>query len=90
MVSCDILDFKCIYMNEIFGNVALALVGVVIFYFIIASKMRLGFDTTIVFAFPLILIGGLMISGFSIVFAFATIVVGLMVAWIFNIMVQGR
>ena len=90
MASCDILDFKCIYMNEIMGSVGLAVIGVVILYFIAASKMRLGFDATIAFFFPFVIIGGMMVAGFSIIFAFVTMIVGLMLAWIINIIIKNN
>ena len=68
MASCDILDFRCIFVNELIGNVVLAAVIGIIFYFIIASKLRLGFDTTIAFLIPISLIFGLMIAGFSTIY----------------------
>lgn len=90
MASCDILDFKCIYMNEIVGDTVLAVIIFAIMYFVITSKMKLGFDTTMVFSIPLILIGGLMFAGFSVLFAFMTVLIGWMLAWLFGIMIQGR
>lgn len=87
MAACELLDFRCIFVNEIVGNVALAGILAVVLYFIFASKMKLGFDTTIAFLFPILFIFGLAITGFSTIFAFATIIVGLMLAWIFNRMV---
>ena len=84
MPACDLLDFRCIFVNEIVGDVVLAGVLALVLYFIAASRLRLGFDTTIVFLFPILFIFGLAISGFSTIFAFATILVGFMLAWIFN------
>ena len=84
MAACELLDFRCIFVNEIVGNVVLAGVLALVLYFIAASRLRLGFDTTIFFLFPILFIFGLAISGFSTIFAFATILVGFMLAWIFN------
>ena len=84
MPSCEILDLRCIILNEIVGSVTLALVLFAVMYFVIASKMKLGFDTTILFLFPTIVILSLAISGFSIVYAFATIMVAIMVGWMFD------
>ncbi len=84
MAACDLLDFRCIFVNEIVGDVVLAGVLAIVLYFIFASRMKMGFDTTITFLFPILLIFGLAISGFSTIFAFSTIIVGLMLAWIFN------
>ncbi len=84
MASCDVLDFRCIFVNELIGSVLLTVLVGAVFYFIIASKLRWGFDTTIATLFPILLIGGLMLTGFSAVFAFSTVIIGIMVAWIFN------
>lgn len=90
MPSCELLDFRCIFVNEIAGSVLLASILALIFYFIIASKMRWGFDTTITFLFPILFIFGLAITGFSIIYAFSTVVVALMVAWLFNRIIGNR
>lgn len=84
MVSCNIIDFKCIFINEIAGSLTLALVLVVILYFIAASRLKLGFDTSIYFLFPVLVIIGLAGGGFSILFAFVALFVALMVGWIIN------
>ena len=81
---CDVIDFRCIFVNEIAGSLLIAGLLVVIFYFIAASKMRLGFDTTIAFAFPFVLLTGLVITGFSIIFAFSTVIVAALLALTFN------
>lgn len=83
-MGCDILDFRCILMNEIVGSVTLTIVLFAVFYFIIASKLRLGFDTTILFLFPTIVILGLAFGGFSIIYAFATLMVAFMVGWMLD------
>ncbi len=59
-------------------------------YFVVASKLRLGFDTTIALSVPIILIGGLAFAGFSAVYAFSTVIVALMLAYIFNQLVGNR
>jgi len=83
-MSCNILDWRCLFLNEIFGSAILTIVVAVIFYFVVASKIKLGFDTTIAFAIPIILIFSLAFMGFSVVYAFATIFVALLIAWIYN------
>lgn len=88
--TCELLDFRCIFVNEIAGSVLLASIMAIIFYFIIAGKMRLGFDTTITFLFPLLFMFGLAISGFSVIYAFSTVLVSLMVAWLFNRLIGNR
>ncbi len=84
MAGCNILDFRCILVNELVGNVVLAVVLVSILYFIIASRLKFGFDTTIVFAVPIVLLAGLAIGGFSVIFAFLTMVTAIMIAWLFD------
>jgi len=87
---CELLDIKCIFVNELIGSVILSGIIAVIFYFIIAGKLRLGFDTTIAFAFPLLLIVGLSISGFPIIFAFSAVIIGWMLASILNKIIGNR
>ena len=83
-MTCELLDLRCIFVNELIGSVILTVVISAIAYFIIAGKLRLGFDTTIAFTIPLLLILGLMFTGFSAIFAFATIIIGLLIAFVFN------
>ena len=90
MASCDILDFRCIFVSELVGSVFLATIIAMILYFIIASKLNWGFNTTIGFMIPIVLIMGLTFSGFSAIMAFLTIVVGLMLAWVFNKLIGNR
>jgi len=90
MAICGLLDFRCILVSELVGSVVLAALIGAILYFIIAGKLRWGFDTTIVFAFPLLLILGLAIAGFSVIYAFATILVVLLLAWIFQEIIRNR
>ncbi len=89
-MPCNLLDLRCIFVNELIGNVALAAIIVVIFYFGLAAKLRLGFDTTIMFSIPVILLGGLAIGVLSPVMAFITVVVGLMVSFVFRKLIGNR
>jgi len=90
MATCDLLDLRCIFVSEIFGNVLLTVLFATMFYFMIAAKLRFGFDATIAFAFPLLLIAGLAFAGFSAVFAFSTVIIGLILAWVINILIGNR
>lgn len=90
MASCEILDFRCIFVSEIIGSVFLSIIIAMIFYFIIASKLNWGFTTTIGFLFPIVLILGLSLAGFSAIMAFLTVAVGFMLAWIFNKLIGNR
>ena len=85
---CELLDIRCIFVSELVGSALLAMFLVAIVYFLIASKLRFGFDTTVVMSLPLILIVGLAITGFSAIFAFATVFIGLILAWLFNRILQ--
>lgn len=89
-MGCDILDFRCIMLNEVIGSVLLAMIFVAIIYFIIASKSKLGFDTTLVFSVPLLLMASLVIAGFSAMYAFITLIVAIMIAWLFNKIIGNR
>lgn len=87
---CELLDFRCWIVNEIVGSTVLAVILAAIIYFIVAGRLRLGFDTTIAFALPTLLIFGIAFTGFSVIYAFATIVVGFMLAWIFDKIIKNR
>ncbi len=89
-MGCNLLDLRCVFISEIFGNILLTVLFATLFYFIVAAKLRLGFDTTIALAFPLLLIAGLAFAGFSAVFAFSTVIIGLLIAWIINVMIGNR
>lgn len=83
-MGCDLLDLRCIFVNELVGSALLAMVLVAIIYFIVAAKMKWGFDTTIALIFPIMIILSLAISSFAVIFAFATIMAGILIAWIFQ------
>lgn len=87
---CDILDFRCVIQNELIGNVVLTVVFGFIFYFLVASRLNLGFDATIAFSFPILLILGLAFTGFSIIYAFITVITGLLLALLFNKIIGNR
>ena len=89
-MACNLLDFRCIFVSEIFGNILLTVLFSTLFYFIIAAKLKLGFDTTIALAFPILLIAGLAFAGFSVVFAFSTVIIALLIAWIINVLIGNR
>ncbi len=89
-MPCDLLDLRCIFVSEIVGSVVLTVLIATLLYFMIAAKLRLGFDSTIAFAFPILLIAGLAFAGFSAVFAFSTVIIGMLVAWILNVLIGNR
>ena len=80
MAACELLDFRCIIVSELVGSVLLTVILSVIFYFVIASKLRWGFDTTIALAFPFLFFMGLMFSGFTAIYAFGTVFISLLLA----------
>lgn len=90
MGSCDLLDFRCIFVSEIAGGVLMASMIALLFYFIIASRLNWGFNTTVGLLFPILLIMGLAFSGFTAIMAFATIILGFMIAWMFNRLIGNR
>jgi hypothetical protein len=90
LMTCDILDFRCMLVNEVIGNVFLASILFAIAYFIVASKMKLGFDTTFALAIPIILTFGLAVSGFQIMYVLLTLVAGVMLALAFLRLIGNR
>lgn len=83
-MPCDVLDFRCIMVSELVGSAILAVVFGVILYFIIANKLKMGFDTAIFLALPVIFLFSLVMTGFSAIYAFASVMVAIMLAWMFN------
>lgn len=81
---CELLDWRCIIVNEIVGSTTLALIMFAILFFIFAAKNRYGFDTTVFLALPIILIFSLAVSGFSAIYAFTTVIAGILLAFVFN------
>lgn len=84
MAGCEILDFQCIIVSEIFGSASLAVVMGLVFYFIVASRLKIGFDTTFLLAIPLSLIISLAIGGFAIVYAITGFIAAMIISWIFQ------
>ena len=82
MASCNILDVQCIFVNEIFGSIALTVMAGILTYILISGRLKLGFEITIALMFPLAIILSLMIGGFQIVYAFVTIIIAMMVAFV--------
>lgn len=90
MTSCDILDIPCWFINEIVGSIVLASVVMVFLYFVIAAKLKFGFDTTIATLIPVLLVVGLMFAGFSVLYAFITFFIALLIAYVFNKIIGNR
>lgn len=83
LMACDIIDIRCILVNELIGSSILAVLFIAIIYFIIANKLKLGFETSIVLAIPILIFSGLVVYGFQIIYAFATLFIGLLLAMAF-------
>lgn len=89
-MACELLDLRCIFVNELVGTVTLSLVVGAILYFVFASKAKLGFETTLAFAVPLILLLGIAIGGITAILAFLTVGVGILIAYVFNKIIGNR
>ena len=90
MVGCDLLNWRCIFVNELVGNAFLSIIIAAIFFFIFSSKIKMGFRTAIVVAVPVLLIFGLTLTGFSVIYAFITVILGLMLGAIFQKVIGNR
>lgn len=77
---CDVLDVRCIVVNELIGDPILTMLIATVVYFIIASKMKLGFETTLTFLIPVALVIGSVVAGFGVIYAFTALVVGIMLS----------
>lgn len=90
MPGCDLLDLRCIFVNELVGSAFLSVIIATIFFFIFSSKIKIGFRTSIVVAIPVLLIFGLTLTGFSTLYAFITVLVGFMLAAVFQKLIGNR
>ncbi len=79
-MPCDVLDLRCIFVNEIFGSIALATLFAIISYFIFTSKIRIGFRSSLVIFVPLVLIFSLAFGGFALIYPFVTLFVAILLA----------
>ncbi len=87
---CDILNWRCIIVNELIGSGMLAAIIFAITFFIFASKIRLGFDTTIFLAIPIIILFSFVTVGFAALFAFGAVLAGWLLALAFNRLTGNR
>ncbi len=90
MAGCDLLDLKCIFVSELVGSVTLAVVIASMLFFIFASRVKIGFRTTIVISIPILLLFGLAIGSFSALYGFLTLFIGVIIAVIFQKMVGNK
>lgn len=90
MVSCDVIDLKCFFVNEIIGSIALTTILMVLIYFVIAARLKFGFETTMYGAIPVVLILGLMFSGFQPIYAFLTFLAAMLVSIIIQRFIGNR
>ncbi len=90
MAACDLLDLRCIFVSELVGSVVLAVVLAAMLFFIFASKVKIGFRTTVVVSIPIILLFGLAIGSFSALYGFLTLFIGIIIAVIFQKMVGNK
>ncbi len=81
-MPCEILDLRCILMNELVGSAFLTMIFLTVLFFIATSKLKLGFEATLALAIPVLLITSLAISGFSAIYAFTTVIVGIGLGWV--------
>lgn len=90
-MMCDVLNIRCIIVNELVGSAFLTVLLLGLLYFIIASKLKFGFETTFVIAIPLGLAFSLFAGNmFSALFGFFTLLIGLLVAWIIMKFMENR
>jgi len=80
MFGCNVLDLRCIFVNEIFGSGVLAIIAAVVLWFIFANKLRISFRISIMTLFVILPIFAIMLSGFQIIFAFLSVIAAIFMA----------
>jgi len=89
-MACDVLDFRCIFVNELVGNILMAIFLGMILYLIVANKMKFGFDTTLVGFVAVMLIIALAFGNFAVIFAFTTLIAAIVFNFFFQKVIQNR
>lgn len=89
-MTCDIFNLKCIIVNELIGNSLLTVILGTIAFFIFASKIRFGFDTTIVLGFIYICLITLVVGGLIPFLVIMVMLLALYVGYYFNRVVGNR
>lgn len=87
---CDILDLRCIFVNELVGTTILTVILFSVLYFVAAIKLKWGFEMTIFLAAPIVLLFTLATGGFTQVFITMGVIAGLMIAITFNKIIGNR
>lgn len=90
-MTCSPIDFICVIKNDLIGNAFLAVLFILLLYFIIASKLRFGFDTTFIILIPLSIMLGLAIGqAAGAIIAFSTIIIGIFLGIIVSRLLELR
>lgn len=90
MATCEILDLRCVLVNQIIGDVGLAVILLGLVFMIASGKLRFGQEVTFFFGAVGILLGGMAFGVFQPIFAFLTALVAILVNWIFQRLVKNR
>lgn len=79
-MSCDILDVRCMLVNEIIGDTILTVVLGAIVYFWMAVVFKWSWNVTFIIGMPFILALTSVIYGFTAVYTVIAVVVGIFAA----------
>ena len=89
-MGCDILDFRCVWVNEFIGSQILTVLILGALFFTYTSYKKIGLKTTLWLACVFFPIVSLIIVGTSYIFAIVTLLVALLIALIYNIFIGNR
>lgn len=78
-MACNLLDLKCIFVNELIGSITLTVILLIIGYFIIASKNKFGFETSMWVLCFVLLIAGIMFGNLAIFLGFISFIVAILI-----------
>lgn len=89
-MNCDILDLRCVWVNELIGSQVLAVLIFGAFFFALCSKTRMGLKTSLWLASAVFPIVSYFIIGTSFVFAIVTFIAALSAALLHMRLVGNR
>jgi hypothetical protein len=79
-MTCDILDIRCMLVNEIIGDTTLTVVLGAIVYFWIAVAFKWSWNVTFIIGLPFILALASVLYGFTAIYTIMAVVVGIFAA----------
>ena len=87
-MTCDVLDIRCVLVNELIGNASISVLILVLVYFIWCIKKRIQYEVMIGLAFPIVLMTNFIFGGSFLIYILAGIGAAIMLAFLIRRLTQ--